>query len=63
MKSKPYLPGDQVGAWTLVRFAGRNRQQQRLWQCRCACGILRDVQEYKLRSHNTYSCGCQPRRF
>jgi hypothetical protein len=62
MNPKRYFAGDQVGGWTLLSYAGRNQRKKRIWNCRCVCGTERVIEESKLRSHGTYSCGCQPHR-
>lgn len=56
--------GSRFGRWLVIdRAASRfyGRKEQRRWQCRCECGIERDVSELSLKNGSSISCGCYNR--
>lgn len=52
------LIGHKYGRLTVISFAGYNKHQRTLWQCRCECGAITVVQGSCMRSGHTKSCGC-----
>ena len=53
---------DENDGWTVICFAGRNKQYcgQRMWLCRCVCGIEKLVSAANLvsgKSKRCHSCG------
>lgn len=46
---------------TVVEEAGRARNGERLWNCKCACGSSVVVRGGDIRSGHTQSCGCLQR--
>lgn len=58
------LSGLKFGRLTVLSFAGRSKReknQTRLWHCRCDCGNERIVEGGGLRSGQSASCGCLKR--
>jgi hypothetical protein len=51
------LIGKKLGRWTVVHEALRAANGRR-WQCTCECGVSRPVQQYRLTSGESRSCGC-----
>lgn len=45
------------GRWTVLHFDGI-RGSTSMWVCRCACGTIRSVNGYALRTGRSTSCGC-----
>jgi len=43
--------------WTVVRFAYREGHAY-FWTCRCACGVIREVERSSLVQGKSKSCGC-----
>lgn len=52
------LTGRQFGRLAVVRLAEK-RNGRTMWQCRCECGTVKDVQSAQLKGSRTTSCGCQ----
>ncbi len=53
------LQGRTFGLLSVVGLAPtRSQKGRRLWQCRCACGGIKDTQAADLISHRVRSCGC-----
>lgn len=58
-KTKPgELVGQRFGRWTVIAFAGRTKDRQLLWLCRCDCGNEGVVRTYALKKGRSKSCGC-----
>lgn len=58
----PDLSGQRFGRLVVLEALGKSdRQQSRLWRCRCDCGRETLVPTKSLRSGNTTSCGCRRR--
>lgn len=51
------LTGEQYGR-LLVESQAPNRGRHRYWNCRCACGAYKTVEQDSLRQGATKSCGC-----
>lgn len=47
-----FNPGDTIGEWTILGYAGNQR-----WRCRCSCGKEADILSQHLRYNRTKSCG------
>ena len=52
------LTGQPFGRLIVIREAGRAKDRQVTWLCRCECGAEIVVKAGNLRSENTQSCGC-----
>ena len=46
------LTGERFGEWRALRYKG-----DRMWECVCSCGEVRDVSGYSLTSGKSKSCG------
>lgn len=55
------LKGANVGAWTVLEYAGCNKNRHPIWLCICVCGVRKTVVAQSLRAGLTSSCGCQKR--
>ncbi len=51
------LTGQVFGRWTVLRFDSA-KNGDAYWICKCACGTVRSVNGYHLRSGRSTSCGC-----
>ena len=51
------LTGKQFNSWTVLNKASR-RGHNYYWKCKCKCGVIRDVRQYRLIQGITSSCGC-----
>ena len=61
MGKKIDLTGQPFGRLIVIREAGRSKDRQVTWLCRCDCGGEVVVKAGNLRSENTQSCGCLQR--
>lgn len=52
------LTGKTFGRLTVIRYAGKAKNQKALWECECSCGNRIIAQGVNLRNGNTSSCGC-----
>lgn len=52
------LTGKKYGRLTVLRYAGRNKHNQPLWDCLCDCGKSSTVRGSNLTTGQTQSCGC-----
>ena len=50
--------GQKFGRLTVGRRVGTTASKQPLWECRCDCGNLKNVDSCSLVTGNTVSCGC-----
>ncbi len=50
--------GHKWGRWTVISFAGYNKQRQALWLCRCLCGGERVMNSGSVAIQDSQSCGC-----
>ncbi len=62
-KPRKDLTGNRYGKWTVIEFAGRTKNRDALWLCRCDCGTERIVVWNNLRDGVTNSCGCVPKNY
>ena len=53
--------GQKFGRLTVVSYAGKYRESQSLWLCKCECGREKTVRGASLTSSQTRSCGCLKR--
>lgn len=52
------LAGQRFGRLTVIEEAGRDKQRNALWKCKCDCGNECVVSSNNLRRGHTTSCGC-----
>ncbi len=52
------LTGKAFGQWTVIDYAGLNKQGSAIWNCRCDCGTLRAVTCGSLCNDRSKGCGC-----
>lgn len=52
------LTGKRFGRFEVIGYAGRDKNYNSLWQCKCDCGSLRTVRGYNLQNGTSTSCGC-----
>jgi len=57
MSKQTELTGRKFGSWTVVRLAGTNQHHQKMWTCKCDCGVVRDVVGYTLVTGGSSNCG------
>lgn len=61
MKTRDII-GQRFGRLVVFRMGGKDKKQNRLWQCQCDCGNITEVRAYELKAKNpTKSCGCYMR--
>lgn len=52
------ISGQRFGRLTAIKYAGKSKGKQTLWECRCDCGNTVIVHQQNLKSGHTNSCGC-----
>jgi hypothetical protein len=52
------LSGQKFHDLTVVKFAGKNSYQNKMWECECVCGKRIEVSATVLRQGRKKSCGC-----
>ena len=52
------LTGQKFGRLKVIGFAGRDKNGNALWRCRCSCGNEKTVHRRHLLCGYTKSCGC-----
>lgn len=52
------LTGQRFGRLVVIKWAGKDKQGNYLWLCRCNCKNEIITRGYDLKSGNTKSCGC-----
>jgi hypothetical protein len=50
--------GEKFGQLTPIKFSGKDKHQQNLWECRCDCGLTNVASTASLKSGDVKSCGC-----
>ncbi len=55
------LIGNQYDKLIVTDFAGRDKQGNIMWRCKCECGNEKDVRGSDLKNNHTRSCGCIPK--
>lgn len=58
---KEDLIGQRFNLWTVLEYAGRDKNGKHLWLCSCSCTTKKIVRGKDLRSGSTKSCGCYRR--
>lgn len=58
MPQRKDLVGNDYGRLTVVRFVGRCKFRNSLWECVCECGSVAIVTYQRLECGTTKSCGC-----
>jgi hypothetical protein len=53
--------GNTYSRLKVVASAGKNKNSELQWECRCDCGNKAIVLGYRLRNGRTRSCGCLAR--
>lgn len=57
------MVGQRIGLWTVLSYAGINKNRLALWLCKCDCGNTRKLNGCLLRRGESKSCGCQTGKF
>lgn len=52
------LSGQKFGRLTAIKIVGKNKNGSRQWLCKCECGNDAVVDQHRLSSGHTKSCGC-----
>lgn len=55
------LTGQRFGRLTVIRRCGTSKDGQKVYECRCDCGNIRQIRSGNLRNAHTISCGCLAR--
>lgn len=53
------LTGKTFGAWTVIKFAFKDKWGIPRWECKCDCGIVKIINGQTLRNGQSKSCGCK----
>lgn len=52
------ISGKIFGRLTAIKYIGKSKGKQTLWECKCDCGNIAIVHHQNLKSGHTSSCGC-----
>ncbi len=52
------ISGKRFGRLTAIKYIGKSKGKQTLWECKCDCGNIAIVHHQNLKSGHTSSCGC-----
>ncbi len=52
------ISGQRFGRLTAIKYAGKSKGKQTLWECKCDCGKTVIVHQQNLNNGHTTSCGC-----
>lgn len=52
------ITGMRFGRLIAIKWVGKNKHNQSIWECKCDCGNIIDINSNSLISGNTKSCGC-----
>ncbi len=52
------ISGQKFGRLKAIRYIGKSKGKQTLWECQCDCGNIVNVHQQNLKSGHTKSCGC-----
>lgn len=55
------IKGQKFGRWTVLEKVGKDKNNNVLWKCLCACGTIGIHTTHKLLSGGSLSCGCYKR--
>lgn len=50
--------GARYGRWTILKLSENKKHGNRLWLCRCECGVEKEVIGSHLNKGRSQSCGC-----
>jgi len=50
--------GLKFGRWTVLEYAGKDKNSADLYKCKCSCGKIKKVRIASLKKGNSQSCGC-----
>lgn len=53
--------GDRYGFWEVVGDGSLNKYGIKVYECRCECGVMRNVTKSSLIIGQSRSCGCKKR--
>lgn len=54
--------GKRFGKLTVTKYAGKNNNGQRLWECKCDCGNTAYLTSNRVKTERSKSCGCGIRK-
>lgn len=60
------LLNQKIGKWTVIEHLGTNKSKDRLWLCKCECGLIKPVTAMSLiqgTSKQCIKCGQKPRPY
>jgi len=52
------LTGNKYGKLKVLKFSHTDKNQGRYWLCQCDCGNIKAINEKRMKSGMTRSCGC-----
>lgn len=52
------MTGERFGRATIIKYAGKDKHNLYLWECKCDCGTVFVTTGNALRTGRTKSCGC-----
>lgn len=52
------LTSKHFGEWEVIKYVGNS-----MWECRCSCGIIKDINTYSLTHGESKSCGHLNKKF
>lgn len=52
------ISGNKYGRLTAIKYAGKSKGKQTMWECLCDCGNIVIVEQQNLVGGHTKSCGC-----
>lgn len=58
MTTVEQMLGRKFHRWTVIKFAGRDKNRESKWECVCDCGNRKQVKGRSLRTGWSKSCGC-----
>lgn len=50
--------GQKFNYLTVIKYHGKTKINESLWECECVCGAKRIIRSFSFRSGRTKSCGC-----
>lgn len=61
-RSRRDVAGERFGYWTAIRPTEKRSGSNIVWECRCECGVVRDVSLGTLSNGSSKSCGCRVKK-
>lgn len=52
------LTGKKYGRLTVIKHVGKDKHNNAIWECKCACGNIINIRGATLRTGRAKSCGC-----